>query len=630
MQRPYPTCIVLVLGVLLWMLAGQSSTIVVRGSTRDSNPGTGAYQSTENRIILVDDFSPQPIQGEGFWKHNRLGGDRNRIDGPGGGTVEWGKGSVTAAIAGGMNSWMGVWTSLNHPIGDCAPLNFSSIFPPWIASEYQGTITEIRIHVLDGQGAFQVELQNGEGTFCPPQIKKWASDPVNLTGGEQDISLSLPPDLGAIQNLNWLVLGKAGDFVVVDRVELVAALPILNDTRQQSFLWSYSMLLNNWEATTGLTRDSAYWANGGFDNVSASGMQAAAAVMAWRLGYISKASAIEIVAKTFEGLSNLPRDGCGGNLWPHFVRDGQIIEGTEWSSIDTAIALVALIEAQTALGLDSTESEAILANINWEELILPDGHISHGYWSDCRPIEAGGTGGWQDFGTESWLINFAYAAATGEAANFDHTPPSFNGSGFIDELAWLLLPAPCQDRWGTEWNSYRQHAADAQMAYYKNHACYNGPARLFGLSAAEAPDLSAVPNTQLYQAFGVGGEIAPNDGTGILGHAVVIPHYAGLASPLYSDESAVLWSWLEERNLFTPLNNVESLMFVDEPICEQVVWNSMKGSWNLSLQTLGLGNFLAGGSHPLYEAMWRNDLLNEGYQGMGAQACEICLPLVWR
>jgi hypothetical protein len=620
--------IAIILAALVWALAGQNPKAFVLGSTQ--NPGNRSVESasTETRIILVDDFEPQPIQGEDFWKHNRLGGDRNRIDGPGGGTIEWGKGMATATISGGTNSWMGVWTSLNHPISDCAPLNFSSIFPPWIKSEYQGMITEIRVHVLDGQGDFQVELQNGEGTYCPPQIRKWGSERVNLTGGEQDILFALPPGLGEVQNLNWLVLGGAGDFVVVDRVELVAVMPIVEDVLKRSFLWSYGMLLNNWDATTGLTRDSAYWANGGFDNVSASGMQAAAAVTARRLGIISETSAVEIVTKISKALISLPRDGCGGNLWPHFVRNGQIIQDTEWSSIDTAIASVALIQAQVALGLDSTESEAILNSVTWDNLVLPDGHISHGYWSNCQPIEGGGSGGWRDFGTESWLVNYTYAAATGELADFDHTPPSFNGSGFIDELAWLLLPAPCQDRWGTEWNTYRRQAAVAQIAYYDNYACYNGPPRLFGLSAAEVPDLSAVPNTQIYQAFGVGGEIAPNDGTGLLGHAVIIPHYAGLVSSLHPDDARALWSWMEEHSLFTPLNNVESMMLVDEPICEDVVWNGMKGSWNLSLQTLGLGNFLARGDLPLYEAMWKNDLLRRGYQEMGAHACQVCLPLI--
>jgi hypothetical protein len=613
----------------LIVIVGQSPGALAQGAAQHSIGRSIEYQSTAQWTILVDDYEPQPLAGQAVWYTNRLGGDRGRIDGPGGGTVQWGTGVVTATITGGTSSWQGVWTSLNHPIVDCAPLDFSAIFPSPIEPQYQGVVSALRFHILDGQGVFKVELRVGENTYCPPQIPvpAWPGDSVALTGGVQTVTFTLPPDVGQVGALNWLILGGAGDFVVVDRVELLVDLPDLEAPAQRAFLHSYAMLLNNWDAATGLTRDRDSWKAGDFDNVSASGMQAAAAVMAWRLGFISQPSATAIVTKTTEGLLDLPRDECGGNLWPHFVRDGQIVPGTEWSSIDTAIALVALIEARTALGLDATPVEEVLTNINWDNLILADGHISHGYRDDCQPIEPGGTGGWQDFGTESWLINFAYAAATGNVADFDHSPPTYNGSGFIDELAWLLLPAHCRDRWGTAWNSYRQQAADVQLAYYQDHPCYGGPPRLLGLSAAEVPDLSAVPIAQTYQAFGVGGEIPANDGTDLLGHAVVIPHYAGLAASLRPNEAEALWEWLEERGLSTPLNGVESLMFVDEPACEDVVWNSLKGSWNLSLQTLGWGRLLAGENHPLYAVMWSNDLLSRGYRAMGALCCRY-LPLI--
>ena len=602
-------------------------------STDQQPPGSASQpQSTTGWTVLVDDYEPQPLPGHSVWYTNRLGGDRGSIDGPGGGTVQWGSGLVTATISGGTSSWQGVWTSLNHPIIDCAPLDFSAILPPAIEPQYQGAVSVLRFHILDGRGDFKVELRIGENTHCPPQIPvpAWPPKSVTLTGGAQTVTFTLPSDVGQVGALNWLVLGGAGDFVVVDRVELLVDLADLDVPAQRAFLHSYAMLLNNWDPATGLTRDRAAWNAGDFDNVSASGMQAAAAAMAWRLGFLSQVSATEIVTKTTEGLLALPTDECGGNLWPHFARDGQLAPDTEWSSIDTAIALLALIEARQALGLDTTEAEAVLTNIAWEDLILPDGHISHGYQEDCQPIEPTGEGGWKDFGTESWLVNLAYAAATGNVADFYHTPPTHNGSGFIDELAWLLVPAPCRDGWGTAWNSWRQQAADAQLAYYQEHACYSGPPRLFGLSAAEVPDLSAVPITQTYQAFGVGGVISPNDGTDLLGHAVLTPHYAGLVAALCPGEAAALWEWLEGEGLFTPLNNVESLMIVDEATCEEVIWNGLKGSWNLSLQTLGWGGLLAGENHPLYAAMGSNDLLSQGYGVMGRLYCPAYLPLVWR
>ena len=73
--------------------------------------------------------------------------------------------------------------------------------------------------------------------------------------------------------------------------------------------------------------------------------------------------------------------------------------------------------------------------------------ISHGFENGCSQRLGNG---WKDFGTESWLANLGYAAGTGRVAAMDSTPPTFNGSGFIDELAWLLVPAPVSDGLGIQ------------------------------------------------------------------------------------------------------------------------------------------------------------------------------------
>jgi hypothetical protein len=166
------------------------------------------------------------------------------------------------------------------------------------------------------------------------------------------------------------------------------------------------------------------------------------------------------------------------------------------------------------------------------------------------------------------------------------------------------------------------------LATYQEHPCYGGPPRLFGLSAGEVPDHSLVPITQTYQAFGVGGEIAPNDGSALLGHAVVVPHYAAMVAALRPDAATALWEWMEAKDLFTPLNNVESLMFVDEGTCEALAWNALKGSWNLSLQTLGWGRHLAGDNNPLINSVWSNRLLKRGYLIMWDPEQRVFLPVV--
>lgn len=576
---------------------------------------------SESVSILVDDFSPQPEADADFWPYNRLGGDRGEIGTPDSGTLTWGPDAVTAII-GDDGGTIGSWTSLNHLLVDCQPLNFSAIFPPQIDAAFQGQITALTVNVRDGQGTLQLALQQGEQTHCPPQETLWSSDVQELSGGVETLTFTLPP-LTQVGQLSWLLTGSSGDFVVLDEIRFTARLPALT-TAENAFLWSYAMLLENWDPATGLTADRANFPQGEFDNVSASGMQAAAAVVAAEQGVIRRDTAAQIVSQTAVGLLALPRDPCGGNLWPHFVRKGQPAPGSEYSSIDTVIAATAVLLAQTALGQDTAQMEAVLEEINWSALRLANGAVSHGYWDDCERIPAG----WHDFGTESWLVNLAQTAVTGQAATFVHTPPTLNGSGFIDELAWLLVPPACPDRWLTNWCHYSETAVATQLAYYQSDACFGSEPRLFGLSAAEVPHRTAVSAWEIYQAFGVGGTIPANDGSDLLGYPVVTPHYAGLVASLRPDEAVAMWQWLHTVGLFAPLNNVESLTFLDEPACTTVRWNALRGAWNLSLQTLGWGKHLLGSDYPLHQALTENDRLFAGHQEMSAR--RQLLPLVYK
>jgi hypothetical protein len=630
----------------------------------------------------VDDFEPQPLQGQrlqgqNFWPYNRLNGDRGIITKepqPTDAKIAWGKGVVTATLTPGSNI-AGVWTSLNHPIFDCEPINFSAIFPPQIESQYQGRITAVQIQVLDGHGTFHVELILGKKpTGKKPKCDYSTQDVIDakefiLGGGPQTLVFNLPGGIEKRTNLNWYVSGKSGDFVSVSRVEFVAVVPQIT-TARQAFLWNYAQLLSNWSPDSGLTRDQGYFAAGQFDNLSASGLQAAAAVMAYRLRFISKTSAVEIVSKTSQGMLDIRRDDfTGSGLWPHFITDGYISENTEWSSIDTIVAAVSLIESEQALDLDTTKVEQVLKGIDWKKLTLPDGQISHGYWykkSGCVSIEAPtGNGGWQDFGTESWIVNLGKAASTGRTADFQTSPPTANGGGFIDELAWLFMPTPERDHWGIEWQSYSQQAVDRQLTYYqcqeaeaggycdkdsicrqergakagcpccRDHTCY-GNLGLFGLSPAEAPDLSIFPSdsTRFYLDFGVCGKGTCYDGTSpllagngpspeiTLGHAVIVPFYAGMIAALRPAQAMNEWNWLVSNKLETPLNTAESLMFTDEgsggndPTCSHIVWNARKGAWELGLATLGWARYLVGDDNPLYQGFQDNSMLTHGYQVM--------------
>jgi hypothetical protein len=180
-------------------------------------------------------------------------------------------------------------------------------------------------------------------------------------------------------------------------------------------------------------------------------------------------------------------------------------------------------------------------------------------------------------------------------------------------MAWLYVPPSSgQDYWGTDWTSYRRTAADKQISYYPPTSCFTRLG-LFGLSAAE------VPSAKGYEAFGVGGRTEPaKDGTKLLGAPVVVPHYSAMIASLRPQKTIEMWEWLINQGYFPPLNNVESLMFSGNSDCgaDSIVWNHLKGSWNLALQTLGWGRYLAEQREQppiLWQAVKVNPFLRDGY-----------------
>jgi hypothetical protein len=540
--------------------------------------------------------------------YNRLEGDRGAINDS---ILDWGNGQVTTTVSSG-NSWGGVWMSLNHPIREGLPVDFSAILPTQVVPAYQSQITGISVRIRRGTAgrAFKLELKDGSDL-------RWKKEST-LDGRPQVVSSDLPA-LGNVNQLVWVLdHASAGDSVVLESVSFTATTHI-TDTATAAFVWSYGMLLNNWNPTTGLVRDKAKDASGEFDAIQATGSLAAATAAAEQLGIVTRADAIQVVNQISDTLLlDLPRYH---GLWPHWVEvlpTGAItiVENTEWSSVDTVIAAIGLLDAQSGLAMDTSGTEQVLEAIDWNNLLTPNG-ILHGYtYSGDLFLYA-----WDTFGGESWLVELAYAGATGKVATMAYpSSPTANGAGFIDELAWLFVSPPSgPDYWGTDWTSYRSAAADSQIRYYSTNypiSCF-AQLGLFGLSAAEVPDPASVPQGSIYQAFGVGGRFtSANDGAALLGAPVVVPHYSAMIASLHPQEAIEMWDWLLKNGGFSPLNNVESLVFPASCDADSAVWNQLKGSWNLSLQTLGWGRYLAerAGQVPiLWQATTGSPLLRKGY-----------------
>ena len=354
--------------------------------------------------------------------------------------------------------------SLNHPVREGLPIDFSAILPTQVLPAYQSQITGITVRITRGTPSrtFKLELNDGDEL-------RWKNE-ITLDSGHQVVSSDLPA-LGNINHLVWVLdHASPGDSVVLESVSFTATTQI-TDTATAAFVWSYGMLLNNWNPATGLVRDKAKDASGEFDAIQATGSLAAATASAEQLGFVTRAGAIQVVNRISDTLLlDLPRFH---GLWPHWVEVSPmgaitIVQNTEWSSVDTVIAAIGLLDAQSGLGMDTSGTEQMLQAIDWNDLVTPDG-ISHGYTysGDLFPYA------WDVFGGESWLVELAYAGVTGHVATMAYpAPPTANGSGFIDELAWLFVSPPSgQDYWGTDWTSYRSAAADAQIRYYSTNRC---------------------------------------------------------------------------------------------------------------------------------------------------------------
>lgn len=378
--------------------------------------------------------------------------------------------------------------SLNHPIREGLPIDSSAILPQQILPAYQSQITGITVRIVRGTPKRTLKLEIKDGN-----VLRWGKE-ITLTGESQYVSFELPP-LGNINHFVWVLdQASASDYVILENVSFTTTTRI-TDTATAAFVWSYAMLLNNWNPATGLVRDKAKDTSGEFDAIQATGSLAAATAVAEQLGIITHDDAVQVVGKIGAVLLiDLPRFR---GLWPHWVQvlpggEITIAPDTEWSSVDTVIAAIGLLSAQGGLGMDTSGTEQILQSIEWSSLVTPGG-ISHGYThaGDLIPYA------WDTFGGESWLVELAYAGVTGQVAPITYpSPATANGSGFIDELAWLFVSPPTgPDYWGTDWPAYRSAAADSQINYYSTQKPGNCFAQigLFGLSAAEVPTPSEVP-----------------------------------------------------------------------------------------------------------------------------------------
>ncbi len=556
-------------------------------------------------IASVDPFVAQPLQNEQleFSFYNDLGGDRGEVKSATGGEVFWNPGSIRAEISGDL-AFAGIFESVNGVIREGNPLDFNALFPAEILPAFQPQADALLLNFAEGLGPVTVKLESPSG-------QSLFAETVSLASGSRNVRVQLPnPAPANVQAIVITVDGAAGNFFVLDDIAIEIDTPDMGSLEQS--VWSYAALRANYDEFLNILGDRKNFPAADFANVPATGGLALAAVQMESLGVISQQDALAIVTGITNTFLSLP---TLNGLLPHFVEDPnpsdglvdlQIIPGTEFSSVDTTAGLLPLLEARQLLGLSTTMVEQLFIDINWENLILPNGTISHGYTDTGELLPTG----WDVWSSESFLVGWAYAAARPNAPLADlvfPTPPTFDGAQFNDELAALFLNMTGIDVWGNDWQAYRTKAANEHV---------NAGAAMGGLlSPAEVAEPWTVPAADIYQAFGIGGIIGRNDGSALTGQVHGAPHALGLVASHEPAAAQAGWEFLKQQGVLSPINTVESLYVGQTEGVPHAVANPLKSGWNLMLQTLGWSRAATGANNYLaYDAAAQNDFIAAGFQ----------------
>ena len=590
----------LVMGLVgLLLVEGMATLITVGEGTK---PLVDKNDAEIDYWVIVDEHDkPLPELG-GVWHYDCTGGNLGKLN-EGDMNYRWdGDSTYTAKVIHNSGSWTwgGMWYSLIGISNDSTSLDFKAVFGQYIKSEHQGEIIEAEIvvnNVISLSDNTNLELrlelkdENNE-TIDFKNNEPW----TDLISGDYPktyiVSLNAS-EIGKVKTILWVIdKAQVGDSISIDRVRLKARVPDL-PSEEQAFYWTYSWLMANYDPETGMVQDRSNFKSGVCENIPATAKAAKITYYAYKKGYITNDTAEAIITKIAKSLINVvPRGPSGNNtLWPHFTQNGGAeavsphddYARSEWASGDTAYAALDMITTLQMLGDPQNQIGGFvdfLQEINWDAL-LEDGSISHGYYYNGSNLSYS----WKGFGMETIGVNWAYASATGKVAVME-SPTSDNGAGFIDNAQYPMVFSVV-DRWGNDWDEYRNNMADTQIGWYCTSDHYNFylcNADLFGLSAAENP------KNDSYVAYGVGGRhVGSKDGNG----EVIVLHYSGMIADIRPAEAKHVWVTLRDRNaeflqdriVISPLNNMES-MRVNKSTGKCII-NHLKGSWNLALQAEG-------------------------------------------
>ncbi len=338
-----------------------------------------------------------------------------------------------------------------------------------------------------GQGELRVELADIH------KMVRWARTMVLQPGERTRHRFEVNAgELGPLKFINWVA--EPGCAAEISSIGFEVERPAISEEEWMLRL-SLGKLRRCHDPESGLTRDRAHLPAGVFDSVTSAGLHALASAAAAREGILDREQVAGEIRRTTRALIELPK---AAGFLPHFTcRDGEgrtvLHPGTEFSTVDTAIALISLRLAAQVLELaDVSDAVAtMIGELDFDLVTSPDGWIGHGFAEDgTTPLASK----WRDWGGETALVLALESMVHGREprGKMERGGRVFRGVEFIAEIQSLFFPdfdRPEPDRVsGTDWPAARRDLLERQRGYFPKYWVDSAAARagLFGLSGGEA------------------------------------------------------------------------------------------------------------------------------------------------
>jgi hypothetical protein len=404
--------------------------------------------------------------------------------GPGQGRIDAHSGTIRTKPEG---EWTGVW----HSLAGLA-MEGERMFDPSDVTGLGGppaSRAKVIAVTVDarGDGQLRVELSDSG------KMVRWAKPMVLVPGERTRHRFEVPAaELGMLKYINWVA--EPGCAAEVSSIGFEVQREEMSP-EEWLFRISLGKLRRCHDAGTGLTRDRAHTPAGVFDSISSSGLHALATATAAQEGILDKEKAASEVRHTAQTMLGMPR---AAGFLPHFSRRGadgrpEVHPGTEYSTVDTAIAFHSLRLAATILDLEDVSSAMAqaIADLNFDQVTDSEGWIGHGFNQDATTLIASQ---WRDWGGETALVLALEAMVPGREprGRMEQDGRVFRGAAFIAEIQSLFYPdfdrtAPDLVT-GVVWPAARRDLFERQARYVVETWPDSAAARLglFGLSGGEA------------------------------------------------------------------------------------------------------------------------------------------------